>query len=70
MPIPGAKDMRQAKENLGALGWRLRWVGWWVLEWVGVRLGWVGGWVAGWVGDGGVLCRLRASCMMADTADG
>ncbi len=23
MPIPGAKDLRQAKENLGALGWRL-----------------------------------------------
>ena len=25
VPIPGAKDMAQAKENLGALGWRLRW---------------------------------------------
>jgi pyridoxine 4-dehydrogenase len=23
VPIPGAKNMRQAKENLGALGWRL-----------------------------------------------
>ncbi|GAB4823494.1 hypothetical protein N2152v2_010540 [Parachlorella kessleri] len=23
VPIPGAKDLRQAKENLGALGWRL-----------------------------------------------
>jgi pyridoxine 4-dehydrogenase len=23
VPIPGAKDMAQAKENLGALGWRL-----------------------------------------------
>lgn len=24
MPIPGAKDLAQARENLGALGWRLR----------------------------------------------
>ena len=24
IPIPGAKDLRQAKDNLGALGWRLR----------------------------------------------
>ena len=24
VPIPGAKDLAQAKENLGALGWRLR----------------------------------------------
>jgi pyridoxine 4-dehydrogenase len=23
VPIPGAKDLAQAKENLGALGWRL-----------------------------------------------
>ena len=23
VPIPGAKDLRQAKDNLGALGWRL-----------------------------------------------
>jgi hypothetical protein len=23
VPIPGAKDLKQAKENLGALGWRL-----------------------------------------------
>lgn len=23
VPIPGAKDMKQARENLGALGWRL-----------------------------------------------
>lgn len=23
IPIPGAKDLAQAKENLGALGWRL-----------------------------------------------
>lgn len=23
LPIPGAKDLAQAKENLGALGWRL-----------------------------------------------
>ncbi len=23
MPIPGAKDLAQARENLGALGWRL-----------------------------------------------
>ena len=23
MPIPGAKDLRQARDNLGALGWRL-----------------------------------------------
>ena len=25
VPIPGAKDLLQAKDNLGALGWRLRW---------------------------------------------
>ena len=24
VPIPGAKDLRQAKDNLGALGWQLR----------------------------------------------
>lgn len=23
VPIPGAKNLRQAKDNLGALGWRL-----------------------------------------------
>jgi pyridoxine 4-dehydrogenase len=23
VPIPGAKDLAQAKENLGAMGWRL-----------------------------------------------
>jgi pyridoxine 4-dehydrogenase len=23
LPIPGAKDLAQAQENLGALGWRL-----------------------------------------------
>ncbi len=35
VPIPGAKDMAQAKENLGALGWRLRWGKACVLAWAG-----------------------------------
>lgn len=44
IPIPGAKDLRQAKQNLGALGWRLRRAGagtssaWWAGRQAGRRL--------------------------------